>query len=196
MANTLIADFRTALISMVFFTALCGMAYPLLMTGFAQAVFPGKANGSIVEQDGESVGSGLVGQNFSEPQYFHPRPSGAGEDGYDGGASSGSNLGPSSQELADRVEESLAAIREANGLGPNDPVPVDAVTASGSGLDPHISPAYAELQIPRVADERGMTEDEVRDLVKKHTNGSTLFVMGEPRVNVLLLNLELDGGAR
>jgi potassium-transporting ATPase KdpC subunit len=196
MANTLIADFRTALISMVFFTVLCGAAYPLLMTGFAQAVFPGKANGSIVEQDGKSLGSGLVGQNFSEPQYFHPRPSAAGEDGYDGGASSGSNLGPSSQELADRVEESLAAIRKANGLGPNDPVPVDAVTASGSGLDPHISPAYAELQIPRVADDRGMTEDEVRDLVKKHTNGSTLFVMGEPRVNVLLLNLELDRGAR
>jgi potassium-transporting ATPase KdpC subunit len=193
MAGTLVADFRTAIISMVFFTVLCGAAYPLLMTGFAQAVFPAKANGSIVEQDGEPVGSALVGQNFTGPEYFQPRPSAAGEDGYDGASSAGSNLGPSSRELVDRIEESLAAIREANGLGANDPVPVDAVTASGSGLDPHISPPYAELQIPRVAEERGMTEDEVRDLVKQHTDGSTLFVMGEPRVNVLLLNLELDG---
>jgi K+-transporting ATPase ATPase C chain len=177
---------------MVFFTIVCGIAYPLLMTGIAQGVFPGKANGSIVEVDGEPVGSALVGQNFSGPEYFHPRPSAAGADGYDGGASSGSNLGPSSQALIDRVTESLTTIREENNLPAGAPIPVDAVTASGSGLDPHISPAYAELQITRVASERRMTEDAVRALVKKYTDGSTLFVLGEPRVNVLLLNLALD----
>jgi K+-transporting ATPase ATPase C chain len=192
MANTLVQDFRAAIISMIFFTVLCGAAYPLLMTGFAQAVFPGKANGSIVEKDGEAVGSALVGQNFSGPEYFHPRPSAAGADGYDGGASSGSNLGPSSQDLIDRVTESLATIRDENNLSASAAVPVDAVTASGSGLDPHISPAYAELQVPRIARERRISEDEVRDLVQDHTNGSTLFVLGEPRVNVLLLNLALD----
>jgi K+-transporting ATPase ATPase C chain len=192
MAKTLVQDFRAAIISMVFFTVLCGAAYPLLMTGFAQAVFPGKANGSIVEVDGQPVGSALVGQNFSGPEYFHPRPSAAGADGYDGGSSSGSNLGPSSQALIDRVTESLTTIREENNLPAAAPIPVDAVTASGSGLDPHISPAYAELQIPRVASERRMTEDAVRALVKKYTEGSTFLVLGEPRVNVLLLNRALD----
>jgi K+-transporting ATPase ATPase C chain len=192
MARTLVADFRTAIISMVFFTVLCGLAYPLLMTGIGQGVFPRTANGSIVNRDGQAVGSSLVGQNFSGPEYFHPRPSGAGADGYDGGASSGSNLGPSSQALVDRVTESLAAIREENGQADDAPIPVDAVTASGSGLDPHISPAYAELQIARVAEERGVTEDEVRSLVEKYTDGSTLMVLGEPRVNVLRLNLALD----
>jgi K+-transporting ATPase ATPase C chain len=192
MTKTLLTDFRTAIISMAFFTVLCGLGYPLLMTGIAQGVFPDKANGSIIERDGQAVGSSLVGQNFSAPQYFHPRPSGAGADGYDGGASSGSNLGPSSQALVDRVTESLATIREENGLADDALIPVDAVTASGSGLDPHISPAYAELQVPRVARERGMTEDEVRLLVEEHTDGSLLGVAGEPRVNVLLLNLALD----
>jgi K+-transporting ATPase ATPase C chain len=181
---------------MVFFTALCGAAYPLLMTGFAQAVFPGKADGSIIEVDGEPVGSALVGQNFSGPEYFHPRPSAAGADGYDGGASSGSNLGPSSQALVDRVTESLATIREENGLADDALIPVDAVTASGSGLDPHISPAYAELQVARVARERGMSEDEVGQLVEKYTEGSTLLVLGEPRVNVLRLNIALDAQDR
>jgi K+-transporting ATPase ATPase C chain len=185
-------DLRAAIISMVFFTILCGAAYPLVMTGFAQGVFPRQANGSIVEKDGEAVGSSLVGQNFSEAKYFHPRPSGAGADGYDGGASSGSNLGPSSQALVDRVTESLKTIREENKLSSDAPIPVDAVTASGSGLDPHISPAYADLQVTRVARERGMKEDEVRALVKKYTDGSTFMVLGEPRVNVLRLNLALD----
>jgi K+-transporting ATPase ATPase C chain len=177
---------------MVFFTLLCGAAYPLLMTGFAQAVFPGKANGSIIERDGTAVGSALLGQNFSGPEYFHPRPSAAGADGYDGGASSGSNLGPSSQALVDRVTESLETIREENRLPASAEIPVDAVTTSASGLDPHISPAYAELQVARVARERRMSEDEVRALVKKHTQASLLYVIGEPRVNVLQLNLALD----
>ena len=189
MTNSLVADFRTAIISMVFFTVLCGAAYPLLMTGVAQGLFPDKANGSILEQNGVPVGSSLVGQSFSGATYFHSRPSAV---DYNGGGSGGSNLGASSQELVDRVTESLASIREENGLAADAPVPVDAVTASGSGLDPHISPAYAELQVARVARERGMTEDEVRQLVQEHTEGRTLLVMGEPRVNVLELNLALD----
>jgi potassium-transporting ATPase KdpC subunit len=192
MARTLVADFRTAIISMVFFSALCGLAYPLLMTGIAQGVFPSQANGSIIAKDGEAVGSSLVGQNFSGLQYFHPRPSAAGADGYDGGSSSGSNLGPSSRALVDRVTESLATIREENGLAADAPIPVDAVTASASGLDPHISPAYAELQVPRVAQARGMTGDAVRALVRESTDGSLIGVTGEPRVNLLLLNLALD----
>jgi K+-transporting ATPase ATPase C chain len=192
MAKTFVEDFRTAIISMIFFTALCGLAYPLLMTGVAQGIFPRQADGSLVKVNGEAVGSSLVGQNFSGPEYFHPRLSAAGADGYDGGASSGSNLGPSSQVLIDRVTESLAAIREENGLASDAPVPVDAVTASASGLDPHISPAYADLQVARVARERGMSEDAVRALVEKHTDGSTFLVLGEPRVNVLRLNIALD----
>ncbi|MGE0057412.1 MAG: potassium-transporting ATPase subunit KdpC [Dehalococcoidia bacterium] len=192
MASTLITDLRAAIISMLLFTAICGAAYPLLVTGVAQGVFPHQAGGSIVSVDGQAVGSSLVGQSFSGPEYFRGRPSGAGADGYDAAASSGSNLGPSSQALVDRVTESLAAIREENGLSDNAEVPVDAVTASGSGLDPHITPAYAELQVARVAEERNMSEDEVRSLVKKYTDGSTLLFMGEPRVNVLRLNLALD----
>ncbi len=195
MVKTLLADFRTAVISMVFFTVLCGLAYPLLMTGVAQAAFPRQANGSLVHVNGQAVGSSLVGQNFSDPKYFQPRPSAAGSDGYDASSSSGSNLGPSSQVLIDRVKASLDAIRSENNLAPNALVPVDAVTASASGLDPHISPAYAELQVPRVAKARGMTEDAVRTLVHKYTDGSLLFVAGEPRVNVLRLNIALDEAA-
>lgn len=192
MASTFVTDFRAALISMALFTVICGALYPLLITGIAQGVFPRQADGSIVYVDGEAVGSSLVGQSFGGPEYFHPRPSAAGAGGYDASASSGSNLGPSSQALVDRVTESLAAVREENGLSDDAPVPVDAVTASASGLDPHISPAYAELQVARVAEERSISEDEVRELVKKHTDGSTLLVIGEPRVNVLSLNLALD----
>jgi K+-transporting ATPase ATPase C chain len=192
MAKTFATDFRAALISMVFFTALCGLIYPLAMTGVAQGLFNRQANGSIVKVDGQAVGSSLIGQNFSDPKYFHPRPSAAGTDGYDASASSGSNLGPSSQALVDRVTADLQRVRQENNLPDDAPVPVDAVTASGSGLDPNISPAYAELQVPRVAKERGMSEDAVRSLVKKYTDGSLLGVAGEPRVNVLKLNIALD----
>jgi len=192
MAKTFVADFRTAVISMVFFTILCGLAYPLAMTGVAQAVMPGKANGSIIEAKGAAAGSALIGQNFSDARYFHPRPSAAGADGYDASASSGSNLGPSSQALVDVVTQRVDAVRKENSLPSDAPVPVDAVTASASGLDPHISPAYAELQVARIAKARGMSEDAVRSLVKANSNKATLFLMGQPRVNVLKLNIALD----
>jgi K+-transporting ATPase ATPase C chain len=192
MLRTTILDFRTAIISFVAFTVITGLAYPYLITGIAQGVFNRQADGSFVKVDGQIVGSSLVGQNFSGPEYFHPRPSAAGADGYDAGASSGSNLGPSSQALADSVSERLAAIREENNLPSDAEIPVDAVTASASGLDPHISPAYAGLQVARVADARGMTEEQVRKLVDDNTDGSTLWLLGEPRVNVLRLNVALD----
>lgn len=192
MTRTLSADFRTSAIAFIFLTVLCGFAYPQAITGAAQAIFGHKANGSIVTVNGDAVGSSLIGQNFSEPKYFHPRPSAAGKDGYDATSSSGSNLGPTSQALVDAIKQNVDSVRSDNGLAPGVSVPADAVTASASGLDPHISPAYAELQVPRVAKTRGMTENAVRALVKKYTNGSTLLVMGEPRVNVLLLNLALD----
>jgi K+-transporting ATPase ATPase C chain len=192
MLRNIVVDLRTGIIALAAFTVLTGLVYPYAITGIAQGVFNRQANGSLVEVDGEAVGSSLVGQNFSAPEYFHPRPSAAGEDGYDGGASSGSNLGPSSQALADRVEADVARIREEEGLPADVEIPVDAVTASASGLDPHISPAYAELQVARVAEQRGMTGDDVRAMVHRYTDGSSLGILGEPRVNVLLLNLALD----
>lgn len=187
-----IKDFRTAIIALAFFTVLTGLAYPYAITGIAQAVFNRQANGSIVKVDGQAAGSSLVGQNFTAPAYFHPRPSAAGANGYDASASSGSNLGPSSRVLADRVDADVQRVRAENGLAADAKVPVDAVTTSASGLDPHISPAYAEIQIARVAKERGASADGIRALVKKYTDASTLGVMGEPRVNVLRLNIALD----
>lgn len=199
MASNALRDLRTAVVAFVALSALLGLAYPLAITGAAQALFRSQANGSIVSVDGRPVGSSLVGQNFSDPKYFHPRPSAAGADGYDAAASGGSNLGPTSRTLAARVAAGVAKVRAEDGLPAGAKVPVDAVTASGSGLDPHISPAYAELQVPRVAAARGMTSAAVRALVEKYTDGSTLEVLGEPRVNVLLVNIALDAaqaGAR
>jgi K+-transporting ATPase ATPase C chain len=185
-------DLRTAIIAFIAFTLLTGLAYPYAITGIAQVVFNRQANGSLVSVNGQDVGSSLVGQNFTSPAYFHPRPSAAGADGYDGSASSGSNLGPSSQVLATAVAGNVDAVRTDNNLAADAKVPVDAVTASGSGLDPHISPAYAQIQVARVAQARSVPEADVRTLVEKYTDGSTFGVLGESRVNVLRLNLALD----
>lgn len=188
--NRLMKNLLTALLMTIVTTVLFGLIYPLTVTGIAQLAFPDKANGQLVKRpDGTMIGSKIIGQPFSGPGYFHPRPSAAGA-GYDAGASSGSNLGPTSQKLIDRVKAGAAALQAEN---PGTPVPIDLVTTSASGLDPHISPAGADFQIPRVARERGLSESEVDSLVAKHTEGRTFGILGEPRVNVLQLNLELDG---
>ena len=192
MFRTGLLDLRTAVVAFVAISVVTGLVYPFAITGVSQGLFNRQANGSIITRDGAPVGSSLVGQAFSDPSYFHGRPSAAGADGYDASASSGSNLGPTSRALADRVAEDVARIRTENGLASDARIPVDAVTASASGLDPHISPAYAALQAPRVARARGVSESAVRALVDRFTDGSTLGVLGEPRVNVLLLNLALD----
>jgi len=186
-----VRQLRPALLVAVVFTVICGVIYPLLTTGIGQAAFNDKANGSLIEQNGVVVGSKLIGQAFTAPKYFHSRPSAAG-DGYDGSASSGSNLGPSSQALIDAVTERVATYREENKVAANVAVPVDAVTASGSGLDPEISIANARLQAPRVAEERGVSLETVLSLVDTYTDGRDLYVLGEPGVNVLELNLALD----
>ncbi|HSE36712.1 MAG TPA: potassium-transporting ATPase subunit KdpC [Blastocatellia bacterium] len=173
----------------VVLTVLLGIVYPLVVTGLAQVMFPAKAGGSLIEKNGKIVGSSLIGQTFSGPGYFHSRPSGAGN-GYDAGASSGTNLGPTSQKLFEtNVKTAADALREEN---PNTPIPVDLVTASSSGLDPHITPAAAEFQVSRVSSERGLIAEEVRRLVRQHTEGRTFGLLGELRVNVLELNLALD----
>ena len=180
---------RPAVVSMAFFTLLLGLAYPLLITGVGQAAFSRQANGSLVVEHGKVVGSALVGQTFAAPQYLHPRPSAAGADRYDASASSGSNLGPLNPDLAKRVEESAQALR-AEGI--TETLPADAVTASGSGLDPDISPEYAALQAERIAAARGVEPRLVRELVNAHIEGRTFGVLGQPRVNVLMTNLALD----
>jgi K+-transporting ATPase ATPase C chain len=185
----MLSHLRPAVVSMGLFTLLLGLAYPLAVTGVAQVAFPAQAGGSLLrDAKGAVVGSALIGQNFAAPGYFHPRPSAAGE-GYDAAASSGSNLGPTSQALADRIGEGVAAARAEGVTGP---VPADLVTASGSGLDPDLSPAAAYSQVARVAAARGLPAAQVRALVGRSIDGPTLGLLGDPHVNVLELNRQLD----
>ena len=181
-------NLRIAVLITVVTTVIFGLIYPLVVTGLAQLLFPNQANGSLIVKNGQVVGSQLLGQTFSSPGYFRTRPSSAGS-GYDASQSSGSQLGPTNHQLVDRVKGDVAKLRAEN---PNAAIPVDLVTGSGSGLDPEISPAGAEFQIPRVARERNMPEDDVRLLVSKHTLGRQFGFLGEPRVRVLELNLDLD----
>lgn len=188
---------RTAVLMVVVLTLLLGIVYPLILTGISQVIFPSQANGSLVRDgSGNVVGSAILAQGFTQPQYFHPRPSAAGTDGYDATSSGGSNLGPTNQKLVDAVQDRASAYRQDNRLAEDAPVPVDAVTTSASGLDPDISPANALLQTPRVARVRGLPESQVRALVDQYTDDRTFGVLGEPRVNVLSLNLALDGAGR
>jgi K+-transporting ATPase ATPase C chain len=175
----------------LFMTILTGLIYPGIVTGLCQLLFPQRANGSIVVVDGKQVGSALIGQNFSKPEYFHPRPSAAGNDGYDASNSSGSNLGPTNQKLIDRVKGDVAKFRQDNPQYQG-PIPADLLTTSASGLDPDISPASAYAQAQRVADSRKVTVDQVNQLIEANTERRQFGFLGEPRVNVLLLNLDLN----
>jgi potassium-transporting ATPase KdpC subunit len=182
---------RTAIVSVVSLTLLTGCIFPLVLFVFGRWFYPGQAAGSLVTRNGVVIGSRLIGQDFTRPEYFHSRPSAAGT-GYDGTSSGGTNLGPSNRKLVESVRQLAEVYRKSNGLPPDATLPIDAVTSSGSGLDPHISPANAELQIARVARARGLEEDVVRRLVASHTEGPQLGFMGSPRVSVLDLNLVLD----
>jgi K+-transporting ATPase ATPase C chain len=190
--KALFSEIRGAVFATLILAIVCCGLYPLVVFGISQALFRDKANGSlIVDQNGTVRGSKLLAQGFTADKYFHPRPSAAGN-GYDAASSGGSNLGPTSQKLNDAIKDRVGAYRKENGLSENDSVPADAVTASGSGLDPHISLRNAELQTPRVARARGLSEEKIRELVQQNTDGRDLGVLGDPGVNVLELNLALD----
>ena len=187
----MLSELKPAILITIVFTIITGIAYPLAVTGVAQTLFHHQANGSLIEQNGKVIGSELIAQNFTKPEYFHPRPSAAGSNGYDATASGGSNLGPTNPALNDRLTKDAAQFRKDN---PDftGPIPADAITTSGSGLDPEISPANALAQAPRVAKARGLSTDAVVALVNTSTQQRDLGILGEPRVNVLKLNLALD----
>ena len=191
--KNIFAEFGRSIVATIFFAIiLCGL-YPLIVYGAAQLLFPNQANGSLLrDKSGVIRGSALLAQNFTGAQYFHPRPSAAGANGYDATSSGCSNLGPTSSNLVANITQNIATYRAENGLATNTPVPADAVTASGSGLDPNISLANAELQISRVARARGLSEARIHELVQQNTHGRDLGVFGEPRVNVMTLNFALD----
>jgi K+-transporting ATPase ATPase C chain len=188
----MLTHIRPAIVSLALFTLITGVAYPALVTAIAELVFPRQANGSLIVKDDKAVGSALIGQPFDDPKYFWGRPSATSPFGYNAGASAGSNLSPTNADLIKAVQGRVDALRTAD-PGNTAPVPVDLVTASGSGLDPHISPAAALYQVERVAKARKMSAADVRALVERHTEGRQLGFLGEPRVNVLALNLALDG---
>src|SRR4051812_23629715 len=187
----MLKELKPALMMLVVLTVITGVLYPLAVTGIAQALFPAQANGSLITRDGKVIGSELIAQGFSGPGWFQPRPSAV---DYNAAASGASNLGPTSRPLIEAVRKRIETLRAANpDADPAAPVPVELVPASGSGLDPHLSPAAALWQVPRIVRERGIPEDDLRALIARHTEGRTLGLLGEPRVDVLLLNLDLDG---